>query len=249
MAAIHRALEIDNRLGEAHISLAISLMLNDWDWKTAEKEYKIGLALSPNYATGHHWYAEWLLFTGNMEEAFKEISLAIELDPGSQGILKDKGIFYYYNRQYDKAIDIALMTLELYPGFAVANRLLSLCYERKQLYDLSLKHNKIWGEGTGNKWKTSIAEAQILASAGDHAAANKIIESIDTSAFEGGNDYRGAALVYAAMGEVDKTFEWLDKSYEMHEESLCSIKIDPKLDSIRGDTRFPNLLKKIGLGL
>ena len=96
MAAVNKALEIDNRLGEAHISLAISLMLNEWDWKNSEKEFKLGIELSPNYATGHHWYAEWLLFMGRTEEAFREISLAVELDPVSLGILKDKGIFYYY---------------------------------------------------------------------------------------------------------------------------------------------------------
>lgn len=247
MAAIHRALQLDSRLGEAHISLAISLMLNDWDWQNAEREYKLGLALSPNYATGHHWYAEWLLFTGNMEEALSEISLAVKLDPGSQGILKDKGVFHYYNRQYDRAIDMALMTLELHPAFVVANRLLSLCYERKQLYDLALEQNRIWGEGTGNKWKTVIAEAQILAASGDHAAANELVTNIDTNAFEGGNDYRGVALVYAALGDADKTFDWLEKSFAMHEESLCSLKIDPKLDSIRNEKRFDELLRRIGL--
>jgi hypothetical protein len=56
MEAVNKALEIDNRLGEAHISLAISLMMNEWDWKAAEKEFKLGIELSPDYATGHHWY-------------------------------------------------------------------------------------------------------------------------------------------------------------------------------------------------
>jgi TolB-like protein/class 3 adenylate cyclase/Flp pilus assembly protein TadD len=247
MAAIHRALELDNRLGEAHISLAISLMLNDWDWKNSEKEYQTGLELSPNYATGHHWYAEWLLFTGNMEEAFKEISRAVELDPGSQGILKDKGIFYYYNREYDKGIDMALMTLELYPGFFIAHRLLSMCYEGLRDYEAAIKHNSLWGNGTGNKWKTDIGLAHIYATSGRKEEARKILESVNAEEFLGGNDYRGVALVYTALEEVDKAFEWLEKSYQMHEESLCSIKVDPKLDSLRADPRFHELLKKVRL--
>jgi TolB-like protein/class 3 adenylate cyclase/Tfp pilus assembly protein PilF len=247
MAAIHRALELDNRLGEAHISLAISLMLNDWDWKNSQKEYKTGLELSPNYATGHHWYAEWLLFTGNIEEAYKEISQAVDLDPGSQGILKDKGIFYYYSRQYEKAIDMALMTLELHPGFFIAHRLLSLAYERIKDYPAAIEHNQIWGEGTGNKWKTAIALAQIQAAAGQEAEAKKILDRINPGEFEGGNDYRGVALVYTALGEIENAFEWLDKSYRMHEESLCSIKVDPKLDPLRSDPRFTGLLQKLGL--
>jgi TolB-like protein len=247
MAAIHRALELDNRLGEAHISLAISLMLNDWDWKKSEKEYQTGLELSPNYATGHHWYAEWLLFTGNMEEAFKEISRAVELDPGSQGILKDKGIFYYYNREYDKGIDMALMTLELYPGFFIAHRLLSLCYEGLGDYEAAIKHNLLWGNGTGNKWKTDISLAHIYATSGRKEEARKILESVNAEEFLGGNDYRGVALVYTALEEFDKAFEWLEKSYQMHEESLCSIKVDPKLDGLRADPRFNELLKKVRL--
>ena len=64
MAAVNKALEIDNRLGEAHISLAISLMLNEWDWKNSEKEFKLGIELSPKYATGHHWYAEIVIVHG-----------------------------------------------------------------------------------------------------------------------------------------------------------------------------------------
>lgn len=125
MAAVNKALEIDPSLAEAHISLAVALMLNEWDWINSEKEFRIGIELNPNYATGRHWYAEWLLFRGNFKEALREISLAVELDPVSQGILKDKGIHFYYNRQYDEAIDVAVKTLELEPNFIPVHRLLS----------------------------------------------------------------------------------------------------------------------------
>ena len=70
-------------------------MLNEWDWDGAEKEFRLGLKLNPRYATGHHWYAELLLFIGKTDEAFKEIAIAVDLDPISQGILKDKGYFQF----------------------------------------------------------------------------------------------------------------------------------------------------------
>jgi TolB-like protein/tetratricopeptide (TPR) repeat protein len=247
MAAVNRALEIDNRLGEAHISLGISLMLNEWDWENSGKEFRIGIELTPNYATGHHWFAEWLLFTGNMDESFREISLAVELDPVSQGILKDKGIFYYYNRQYDEAIDIAMKTLELDPDFVPVHRLLSLSYAGKGMFDEAIAENKRWGELTGNKAKTDVALAHIYAAAGRKEDAVEIIEHTAIEKALSGNDYRGVALVYAALGENDKAFEWLDKSYERHEESLCSLKIDPKSDPLRSDSRFNKMLKKINL--
>jgi adenylate cyclase len=247
MAAVNKALKIDNRLGEAHISLAISLMLNEWDWLNSEKEFKLGLELSPKYATGHHWYAELLLFTGRTEEAFKEISLAVDLDPFSQGILKDKGIFYYYTGQYIEAVNMARTTLELDSNFVPAYRLLSLAYQGMKRFDDAIAENQRWGELTRNKVKTDVALAEIYAAAGRNKDAEKIIAQIANGEDLGGNDYRGMALVHTALGNKDQAFTWLEKSYEKHEESLCSLAIDPKLDPLRTDSRFNILLKKVGL--
>jgi TolB-like protein len=247
MYAVKKALEIDNGLAEAHISYAISLMLNDWDWVNAEKEFLLGIELGPNYATGHHWYAEYLLFTGRTAEAFSEISLAVDLDPLSQGILKDQGIFYYYNRQYDESISIARKTLELDPGFSPAYRLLSLNYTAIHRFGEAIEENQRWANCINNKPKTDVALAYIYANAGRIEETKKIIMEVESGQLLSGNDYRGMALVYVALGEKDKAFEWLDKSYDMHEESLCSIRIDPKFDMIRDDPRFDELLKKVNL--
>jgi len=246
MEAVNKALEIDSRLAEAHISLAISLMLNEWDWVNSEREFKIGIELNPNYATGRHWYSQWLLYNGNLDEAFREISLAVELDPVSQGILKDKGIHFYYNRQYDEAIDIGNKTLELDRSFVPAYRLLSLAYQGKGMFNKAIAENQRWGELTGNKVKTEVALVQIYAAAGLKEEAVKLINQIETDKL-GGNDHRGMATVYASLGNNDMAFQWLEKSYEKREESLCSLKIDQKMDSLRADPRFDDLLKRIGL--
>jgi len=247
MAAVNRALEIDNRLGEAHISLATSLMLNEWDWKNSEKEFKLGIELSPKYATGHHWYGEWLLFNGKTEEAFDAINKAVALEPLSPGILKDKGIFYYYRGQYNQAISMGMMVLELNEKFAPAHRLLSLAYARMGLFDKAIEANVRWGECTGNKTKTDVALAEIYAFSGRKKDAEKIIAKVEAGKSIGSNDYRGVALVYLALGDADMIFKWLEKSYLNHEESLCSIAIDTKWDPVRLDPRFKDLLKKIGL--
>lgn len=247
MEAVHKALEIDPQLAEAHISLGISLMLNEWDWTGAEKEFKLGLQLDPKNATGHHWYAELLLFTGKTEEAFKEINLAVDLDPVSQGILKDKGIFQYYKGQYDEAMKTALTTLDLDPGFTPVHRLISLIYTAKGMYEEAIRENKRWGELTGNNVKTDVALAYIHAVSGRQEEARKIIEDTGIEKMLSSNDYRGVALVYAALDETDEAFEWLEKSYQKHEESLCSIGIDHKFNVIRNDPRFKELMKKIGL--
>jgi len=247
MKAVHKALEIDPQLAEAHISLGISLMLNEWDWAGAEREFRLGLQLDPKNATGHHWYAELLLFRGRTEEAFKEIDIAVDLDPVSQGILKDKGIFQYYTGHYDEALQTARTTLELDPGFVPVHRLISLAYTGKRMYDEAINETLKWGTLTGNKIKTDVALAHIYAVAGKENEARRIIEETGIERMLSSNDYRGVALVYAALGEKDEAFEWLEKSYQKHEESLCSMGIDPKFDSIRDDQRFKKILKKVGL--
>lgn len=247
MYAVHKALELDPQLAEAHISLAISLMLNEWDWAGAEREFRTGLKLNPKNATGHHWYAELLLFQGKIEEAFREINIAVDLDPVSQGILKDKGIFQYYMKQYDEAINTALVTLELDPRFVPVHRLLSLAYTGKGMYEDAIRENKRWGELTGNKVKTNVALAYILASSGKIKEAKEIVEEMGTHNMLSSNDYRGVALVFAAIDDKETAFEWLDKSYQRHEESLCSIGIDPKFDMLKNDPRFKELIKNIGL--
>src|SRR2546422_6535611 len=103
-AAALRALQIDDSLAEAHTSLALITENYDWDWKTAEKEYRRAIQLDPNYATAQHWYAEYLTWLGRFDEALRESERARQLDPLSLIIATDNGAILYYSRQYDRAI-------------------------------------------------------------------------------------------------------------------------------------------------
>jgi tetratricopeptide (TPR) repeat protein len=104
-AAAQKALEIDPTLGEAYTTLANTKHHDDWNFAEAEKEYKRAIELSPNYPTAHHWYAESLTSLGRFDEGFAQYNRALELDPLSLAISTDLGMAYYYNRQYDRAID------------------------------------------------------------------------------------------------------------------------------------------------
>jgi Tfp pilus assembly protein PilF len=237
-AAVNKALEIDNRLAEVHTSLASLLMLSKWDWVNSEKEFKLALELNPNYATAHHWYSQWFLSMGRLEESLRMISRAAELDPVSQAILKDRGLTLYYNRQYDSAIEMAIKTLELDPNYASAHRLLSLAYQGKGLFDKAIAENENWGKLTGNKVETAVALAQLYAVSGQREEAKKLIEILEQDKLVIEQAYRGLALVYAALGENDTAFKLLEKSYELHEESILSLKVDPKMERLRSDARF-----------
>jgi serine/threonine protein kinase/Tfp pilus assembly protein PilF len=246
-AAVNKALEIDNRLAEVHTSLASILMFRKWDWANAEKEFKLALELNPNYATAHHWYSQWFLNMGRLEESLRMISRAAELDPISQAILKDHGLTLYYKRQYDEAIEMASKTLELDPNYAAAHRLLSLAYQGKGRFDEAIVENEKWGAITGNRVETTVTLAQLYAASGQTQEARRLIEDVQRDELVADQIYRGLALVYAALGENDKAFECFEKSYERHEESILTLKVDPKVDALRGDPRFMLLLKKIGV--
>jgi len=245
-AAVNKALEIDSRLAEAHTSLASLLMLNQWDWVNAEREFKLAIELNPNYATAHHWYSQWLLCMGKLDEALQSASRAAELNPVSQAILRDKGLALYYNRQYDRAIEMAARTLELDSHYAGAHRLLSLSYQGKGMFDEAIAENQRWGDLSGNHIETTIALAQLYAASGRTEDARSIVDKIE-SENRSENMCRGLALICAALGENDKAFHWLQESYERREEALLSLKVDPKADRLRSDPRFVLLLKMIGV--
>jgi serine/threonine protein kinase/Tfp pilus assembly protein PilF len=246
-AAVIKALEIDDQLAEVHTSLASLLMLGKWDLVNSEKEFKFALELNPNYATTYHWYSQWLLNMGRLEESIQMISRAAELDPVSQAILKDKGLALYYDRQYDGALEMAGKTLELDPNYAAAHRLLSLAYQGKEMFDESMTENQIWGSLTGNKVETIVSLAQIYAVSGQIETAKELAEVVEKDPLVSEQVYRGLALVYAALGENDSAFAWLEKSYQRREESILSLKVDPKVDRLRSDPRFIALLKRIGV--
>jgi adenylate cyclase len=244
-AAVSRALQIDDGLGEAHASYASLLLFDDWDWVNAGKEFKKGIDMNPNYATAHHWFAEWLMYTGKFDEALGEISIAADLDPISPAILKDKGMILYYNRQYDKAIQWAKAALELHPNFPAGHRLLYLCYEGKKMFREAITENERWGALTGNAPKTAVFLARLYADSGREEDARKIVEGFSDHEMKVLHDYRALALVYSALGEIDKAFDFLDKSYNAHELAFCTLRIDPKLDPLRSDPRYEELIKRM----
>jgi tetratricopeptide (TPR) repeat protein len=192
---------------------------------------------------------EWYLFMGNVDEALREIELAVELDPVSQAIIRDQGMTLYYARQYDKAMEKGLIALDIDPDFIAVHRLLSLCYLAKGMFDAALIENKKWGALTMNDVKTKLALAHIYATAGKRKETEQLIDDINTHYLLGENDYRSMALIYAALGERDAAFYWLEESFERRESALCSLKLDPKLDSLRNDPRFEALVNKLGLVL
>jgi tetratricopeptide (TPR) repeat protein len=124
---------------------------------------------------------------------------------------------------------------------------LSLAYQSKEQFDEAIAENDKWGKLTGNKVETAITLAQLYAVSGQREEAQNLIDDVKRNKLVTEQIHRGLALVYAALGGIDTAFNCLEESYEEHEESILSLKVDPKMDPLRSDPRFLALLKKIGV--
>jgi TolB-like protein/Tfp pilus assembly protein PilF len=245
-AAALKALEIDDTLAEAHNSLAHPLYYYDRDWAGAEREFKRALELNPNYAVGHHWYAVFLTVVGRNKEAMSEIRRAQELDPLSLSINVWVGWILVFNEQYDDALDQLLKTKEMDPNFLLTRHRLSLLYaERKQSDAAIAEANEMLRISDGRLGNLTLAYA--YASAGRRREAlDQIDKLIDTSK----QRYiapGSIAMIFSVLGDKDEAFKWLEEANRGHDMLAVRIKSDPRFANLRGDPRYDDLLKRMGL--
>jgi tetratricopeptide (TPR) repeat protein len=246
-AAALKALELDNSLADAHNSIAYVKLTYDWDWTGAEVEFKRSLALNPGYAHGHHWYAHLLLSGGRREEALAESNRALELDPVSPIINLHLGWHYLYTRQYDRALEQLAKTLELDPDYALAHWYRGLAYEQKKMYPEALREMGRAKDLLPMNLAVLCDIGHVYAVSGDKGNAEKVIAALEEeSAHRYVNAYE-LALIYVGLGQNDRAFKSLDRAFREHSDMLVYLKVDPRLDSIRSDFRFPNLMRSVGV--
>lgn len=243
-AAALKALSLDDKLAEAHASLGVIAQNYDWDWQTAEKEFQRAIALDPNYATGHHWYAEHLALLGRFDEAFPEMQRALELDPLSVIMKADNGVFLYFARQNDRAIQQLLAVNEMEPEFA-RGHMIVFPYMETGRFDDALAALQSW-QKTSSSYRNITIEAEVYARAGRTAQARRDLaeghrkertERMDPFAYVG---------AYIALGENDLAFKYLEAAIANHSPSLTGLKVDPVYDPIRKDPRFAEALQRVG---
>jgi eukaryotic-like serine/threonine-protein kinase len=243
-AAAARALEIDDSLAEAHTALA-AVNEYEWNWAEAETQYKRAIELNPNYETAHHWYAAYLTSRQRPDEAIREMKLALELDPLSLIINTSMGRVLFGARQYDQAIEQLKKTLDMDANFAEAHFQIGMVYEQKRMYEDAIrefqKSVELFGDSAMMAWV-----ARGYAVSGRRADAERVLaELIETSKQKYVSPYP-LATVYAALGDKDRMFEWLEKVYQERSYYVVWLNIDPVFDSVRSDARFTGLLKRIG---
>lgn len=243
-----KALRIDDTLAEARSALAYALNGYDWNWEAAGAEFKRAIELKPNYATAHYSYAvTHLAALGKLDEAINEMMEAKELDPLSLIINTNLGWILYFARRYEDAIKQIYKALEIDENFNVAYFKLGQVYERQGRYDeaIELYHQALKLSG-GNLWINQ-GLGHALAMTGRTEEARRVLdEMMEMSKRRYVSPYIFAEI-YRGLGEIDLTFEWLEKAFEDRTDWLVWLGVEPALDVLRSDPRFTDLIRRIGL--
>ncbi|NIO48491.1 MAG: protein kinase [Candidatus Aminicenantes bacterium] len=240
-----KALEIDNRLAQAHTALAHIKKDYDRDWTGAEEEYKIALQLNPDYAYAHHWYAFLLSAMGRLEEAIKEIKTARDLDPLAPEITANVGVVLYFARKYDQALEEHKKAIELYPEYIGNYTREAEVYTALGRYEEALASLQRYEEITGAELITR--KAYNYAKWGKKKEAEKLLKKIIEESEKTYISSTSIARIYGVLGDFDQAFSLLEKAYSKRDHDLQYLKVHPTLDSLRSDPRFKTLLKRMNL--
>jgi len=241
-----KALQLDENLAEAHTALAMVLCINDLDMARSISEYQRGIALNPNYATAHHWYGNGPLSAlGRFEEAIAEGKRATELDPLSPIINADLGQNLWGARRYDEAIVQLRKTLEIDPTFYYAHYNLGIALQLKGDVPAAIaEYTKAQQLSDDLFVKVLLAAAK--AQSGDKDAAMQMLAELEELSQHRYVHAYWRTLLYLSLGNRDEAIRWLEQAIADHEGLIIAlIKVDPLLDTLRGDPRFEGLVQKI----
>jgi TolB-like protein/DNA-binding winged helix-turn-helix (wHTH) protein/Flp pilus assembly protein TadD len=244
-AAAIKALELDSALGEAHNSLAFVLDGFDWDFDSAGKEFRRAIELNPGYATAHHWYAWHLSLLGRYDEAIAEMRKAENLDPLSLIINADLAELLVLAHSYDESIQQSRKTIEMDPNFALAHNQLAQAYLQKHMYDKAVAElqKAVQLSGGSPTSMANLARAYVLS--GNRSEAEKLLSDLKKRSNPGHSNASEIAMIYASLGDTDQAMSWLEKGYE--ERFNPGVLLRPGFDPLRSDSRFQNLVHRIGL--
>ena len=250
-AAATKALEIDDGVGEAHTALAVIRYVHAWDWSGAETEFRKALALSPNDPDAHHWYSHFLLTMGRIEESRIESERYLQLDPLSPAAHLHMGLHYLFARQYDQAIEWQQKTLQMEPNYIEAHRWLSRAYERKGMYPQALAEIQKavdLSRESGESARYVPSLAYIYALSGQTRSAQELLKTVNRTSEHTVRYPIDVAEVYVGLGDRQMAFEWLEKAYAQHDNSLPAVlKVSARFDPLRSDPHFQDLLHRVGL--
>jgi Tfp pilus assembly protein PilF len=241
-AAARRAIELDPALGNAHNSLAVTLMYYDRDFAGAEDAFRSAMSLDPGSAHIQMWYGWFLGLTRRFDEGLEQMSRARELDPLSQLIGFGIGAIQLWSGQIDSAIEQLRRVAELHPDFPLAYTYLAEAYVEKR--DLASAVSTIENAPITLDDPISLsATAYVYAKAGERDKAQEILRELaeaDALSVQ-------IAQVFVGLGDMEQALAWLEKACDSSSVWLIWLIVDPAFNPLRDDPRFKDLLKRMNL--
>jgi tetratricopeptide (TPR) repeat protein len=222
---------------------------DNWEWSNAEKEFQQTLQLDPNYANAHHWYGMYLSWGRRHEEALSHLQRAVQLDPANLKYNDNLAEGYKNAREYGRALEHLNKTVAMYPESSIIYNDLGDLYRAMGNYGLWLESWKKQAALSNNHYRAALIEqiSRAYQVGGYPAAVRRIIEIKKQRLPHVYVDPAEIAYEYAALGNNDETFEWLEKAYSERSRSLQWIEIQPTMDRIRSDPRYLDLIQRLGM--
>jgi eukaryotic-like serine/threonine-protein kinase len=248
-AAAAKALEIDDGLAEARVSLGYASFTYDWDWTAAERHFGQALAVNPSYVRNHAFYPLYLSALGQFEEAVTVAQRALDLDPASPAVSHVLAVQLYLARQFDQAIQQCHKTLEMDPNYAVAYAMLGQSYASRGSYREALpdldKYFALSRGGAAALALLGYAHARM----GERNEALRMLEELTAVSKWSYVPAFSFALVHAGLEDKDQAFTWLEKACEERFNRLAYVNVEALWDPLCSDPRFGELLRRVGIPL
>jgi len=252
--AASRAIALDDSLAEGHTALAFVKSHYEYDWAGAQREYLRALELNPNDAYTHLFYSNsYLSPLGRHEEAIVEMKKAIELDPFSPPVQSFLGRTYLWARRYDDALVQSQKCNQMFPGFAINHERLAHLYTYIGKFQEAILEDSrarlLAGEDSESVSKKESSLQQAWKSRGPHGYWQQLLEfaHMPDNPPEAYKSAYGLAVLYTRLGEKEKAIQSLERAYQERELAMTEIGVEPALDSLRSDSRFQTLLRRVGL--
>ncbi len=246
--AAARAVALDDSSAQAHVILAGTKVLFDFDWAGAESQFRRALVLNPNNALAHHWYADlYLAPQARFQEAIAEMKVAQQLDPLSLIINTDLGYAYYLAGDDDAAVTEFRKVLDMDPKFVPAHFHMSMLYYKRRMYDRAVDETALVFQQSG-QGRLAAMQQEAYATSGYPGVARLIVAQQDRTA--GGNmpsSPLSLASAYLFLGNTEQALSALESAYANHDPGIIYLKVDPAWSALRSNPRFQALERRAGL--
>ena len=246
--AAHRALALDSTLAEAHTALAYGTMIYDWDWDAAEASFRRAIAADPDYATAHHWYADFLAGRGRLDESLRAMQRAYELEPLSRIIGAELGWIHSLRGRTEEAKAQLRRTLAIDPNYPHAHLILGLILVAEGRHAEGIVELEKAIELGGDYDPANGALVTAYAGSGDRATALRLLAELEEGVRQGNFGPFALAVAYAGLGNHDQAIAELHRAIDQRDIFLPEVFFDPVLHPLRGDPRFRGVEERMGLG-